>query len=81
MHIRHNRTINPTKKIKLELSDLHKIYLDETKDKLEGEDLVHLREKYQYGIDTKVTDIEIKILRKETNEFIDKTRNAIKELE
>lgn len=69
------------KKIKLELTDLHKIYLEETKDKLEAEDLVHLREKYQYGLDTTVTNIEMKILKKETNEFIDKTKNIIKELE
>ncbi len=69
------------KKIKIELSDLHKIFLEEAKDKLEGNDLVHLREKYQYGLDTTVAEKEVQILRKETSEFIDKTRNAIKELE
>ncbi len=68
-------------RISLELSDLHKIYFDEVKDKLDAEDLVHLREKYQYGLDTKATDVEVNILRKETKDFIDKTRNIIKELE
>ncbi len=40
-------------------------------------DIVGLRERYQYGTQANVMGIEVKVLRKETTEFIEKTRLAV----
>ncbi|MBI2136492.1 HEPN domain-containing protein [Candidatus Woesearchaeota archaeon] len=68
-------------KLDIPLEDFHKIYFYDEQDMLKRDnDIVGLREKYQYGTQANVMDIEVKALRKETKEFIDKTRLVLQDL-
>jgi len=64
-------------KIELDLDWLKKIgSFDESE--LEGEEIIKLREEFQYGADTVVADAKIKELTEDTKEFVRIVREVLK---
>ncbi|MEA2036480.1 MAG: HEPN domain-containing protein [Nanoarchaeota archaeon] len=63
-------------KIDLDVNLLKRITSSD--EKLEGEEIINLREEFQYGTDTIMEDERVKKLVEETKEFIDKVRVALK---
>jgi len=66
-------------KITLTKEELHSIFATDERDKLETADIVELRERFQYGTETRVEAGKIRALYEQTKAFIEKTKVVLQE--
>jgi len=72
-------TLIEEEKITLTKEELHSIFATDQRDKLETTDIVELRERFQYGTETRVEAGKIKALFEQTKAFIEKTKTVLQE--